>query len=617
MDQLGAWITGGGVHFRVWAPQHKHVEVIFEDKNHPSAALDHQEGGYFYGFVPKLTAGALYKFRVDRKTVSPDPCSRYQPQGPHGPSMIVDPRSFKWQDRSWQKKGLKLKGQVIYELHVGTFSPQGNYAGITRELPELKELGVTVLEIMPIAEFPGRWNWGYDGVSLFAPAHVYGTPDELRDLINEAHKLHMAVILDVVYNHLGPDGNYLKTFSQDYFTKKHKTDWGEAINFDGPQSAAVRNFYVRNACYWIDEFHFDGLRLDATQNIYDSGKKHILAEITEAVRREALPKEIIIVAENEPQDINLARPLSRGGYGIDALWNDDFHHSAHVAATGKREAYYTDYLGHPQEFLSMLKRGFLYQGQYYAWQKKVRGTYVDDAIKAEQFIVFLENHDQVANSLDGRRLAESVDSGVHRALTASTLLGPQTPMLFMGQEFASTSPFLFFADHNADLAPSVFKGRKDFLAQFPSLRSSKKFLLDPKDDEAFESSKLDFSQRQTHQHIYLLHKDLLQLRRKDEVFSKQDRTALEGAVLNDQAFAVRYTGKRSDRLLIINLGDDFDFTPCPQPLLAPLPESSWMCIWSSDDVMYGGRGTVECIKDKGWFIPARSAHVFATGDFND
>ncbi|MGH7791142.1 MAG: alpha-amylase family glycosyl hydrolase, partial [Thermodesulfobacteriota bacterium] len=360
--------------------------------------------------------------------------------------------------------GVDIRGQVIYELHIGTFTREGTFDAAARELGELKSLGITLIEVMPVHEFPGRWNWGYDGVGLYAPAHVYGDANALRRFVDSAHSHGIGVILDVVYNHLGPDGNYLKEYSDTYFTDRYETDWGEPPNFDGPGSKEVREFFIRNACYWIAEFHMDGLRLDATQNIYDSGPFHVLAEISQRTRNAAKPKKIVLVGENEPQDAILIGPPEKGGYGLDALWNDDFHHSATVALTGRREAYYTDYRGEPQEFISAVKRGFLYQGQRYKWQKQPRGTAVTTE-PASTFILFTQNHDQVANSLYGHRLHALTSPARYRAITALMLLAPGTPMIFMGQEFGASKPFLYFADYCEEvLAGSVHRGRKEFLA---------------------------------------------------------------------------------------------------------------------------------------------------------
>lgn len=609
---LGAVPLEKGTFFRVWAPKAKQVEVVINEKT--IVPLEHEPDGYFAALINQANPGDYYKFRLNKKDSFPDPCSRFQPKGPHGPSMIINPQQFKWHDDSWQKKGIELKGQVIYEVHIGTYTQEGTYAAFRRELAELKELGITLIEIMPLAEFPGKWNWGYDGVGLFAPAHVYGSPDELRQLIDEAHRLEIGVVLDVVYNHFGPDGNYLKAFSEDYFTDKHKTDWGEAINFDAKNAKEVRRFFIENALYWINEFHFDGLRLDATQNIYDSGKSHILTEIVTATRASASPKKLVFIGENESQDVKLIVPPEKGGFGIDTLWNDDFHHTAQVAMTGHREAYYTDYMGRPQEFISAIKHGFLYQGQFYKWQNQNRGTFASDHIDASQFVIYLQNHDQIANSLLGERITSLTAPGIYRALTVLLLLAPQTPLLFMGQEFAASSPFWFFADHNEELAPKVFKGRKEFLAQFPSIAAAQDVIIDPKDERLFYLSKLKLEERQTHKEIYELHKDLLKLRRTDPVFKQQDRAAIEGAVLDKEAFVLRYKGLKSDRLLIINLGADLDYSPCPEPLLAPFARRPWKFIWSSEEAHYGGKGIIKAHKNKGWFIPAQCAQIFSSGD---
>ena len=303
----------------------------------------------------------LYRFRLDGENSYPDPASRFQPEGPHGPSQIVDPAAFGWTDRDWC--GIHIEGQVIYEMHVGTFTRQGTWEAAARELETLSASGVTVLEIMPVADFTGSFGWGYDGVNLYAPTRLYGIPDDFRRFVDRAHSTGLAVILDVVYNHFGSDGAYFTEFSDDYFTDRYENEWGRPINFDGKNSAPVREFIIANAGYWIDEFHIDGLRLDATQQIFDATSPHVLAEITRRAREAAHERSIIIVAENEPQHVKLIRPVEQGGYGMDALWNDDFHHTAVVAMTGRNEAYYTDYRGTPQEFVSAVKWGYLYQGQ--------------------------------------------------------------------------------------------------------------------------------------------------------------------------------------------------------------------------------------------------------------
>lgn len=392
-----------GAHFRVWAPACREVAVVLEapepesSRKRRSRRLDPEENGYWSGFVPDAEAGSLYRLMVNQRAqLLPDPASRFQPKGPHGPSMIVDPLAFAWTDSSWM--GIRAgEGQVIYEMHIGTFTSEGTWASASQEIAALADAGMTVLEIMPVADFPGRFGWGYDGVNLFAPTRLYGSPDDFRSFIAEAHRIGLGVILDVVYNHLGPDGNYLREFSSDYFTARYTCEWGDAVNFDGPGSDPVREYFLANAAYWIQEFHLDGLRLDATQQIFDASSPHILAAITERVRQAAYPRSAYLIGENEPQNTLLLRPVESGGCGIDALWNDDFHHSAMVALTGRADAYYSDYRGTPQEFVSALKRNFLYQGQWYVWQKKPRGMpALDEA--PNRFVVFVQNHDQVANS---------------------------------------------------------------------------------------------------------------------------------------------------------------------------------------------------------------------------
>jgi maltooligosyltrehalose trehalohydrolase len=619
---VGAEVVADGVHFRVWAPKRQRVEVVVEGgpgfKGEAAAFELRPEAsagaaGYFSGTVVDASAGTRYRFRLDGGDSFPDPASRFQPEGPHGASQVVDPREFKWSDGEWP--GVKIEGQVVYEMHVGTFTREGTWAAAMRELPELARLGVTVIEMMPIADFPGRFGWGYDGVNMFAPTRLYGEPDDLRRFVDHAHALRLGVILDVVYNHLGPDGNYLKQFSEDYFTDPHCTDWGEAINFDDDNAGPAREFFVSNAGYWVDEFHFDGLRLDATQNIYDDSPDHILAAVTRRIREAARGRAVIQIAENEPQETRLVRPLEKGGYGIDALWNDDYHHSAMVAMTGRNEAYYTDYLGAPQEFISAIKYGYLYQGQFYKWQKKRRGTPALH-LKPASFVTFIQNHDQIANSGRGQRCHELTSPGRYKALTALTLLAPGTPMLFQGQEFAASSPFFYFADHNPELAKLVCQGRAEFLAQFRSLATAElqACLPDPAEPETFERSKLDLAEREKHAEIYALHRDLLRLRREDGVFSAQRPRSLDGATLGEEAFVLRFFGPQAegveegadDRLLVVNLGRDLCLHPAPEPLLAPPAEMRWEVFWSSEDVNYGGTGTAQLDTPQGWRIPGHA-----------
>jgi maltooligosyltrehalose trehalohydrolase len=420
------------------------------------------------------------------------------------------------------------------------------------------------------------------------------------------------VILDVVYNHLGPDGNYFSDFSPYYFTDKYKTDWGKAINFDGEQNEPVREFFCENAAYWIREFHLDGLRLDATQDIHDDSEPHILAEIVRSARDAAGRRSIVLIGENEPQETRLILPVDKGGCGLDGLWNDDYHHAAMVALTGKADAYYTDYRGAPQEFVSAAKYGYLFQGQCYRWQGKRRGT-PTLGLPRPAMITFIQNHDQVANSGRGQRVHELTSFGALKAITALTLLGPGTPMLFQGQEFAASSRFLFFADHPPELAKTVKEGRIEFLEQWRSLvlPEMKKCVNDPAAVETFTQCRLDHSEVHKHPEIYALHRDLLQLRRDDPVISQQGEHGIDGAVLSSDCFVLRFfsPGHEQDRLLLVNLGTDLDLNPAPEPLLGPPRSKKWVKLWSSDDPEYGGCGTAPLDSAENWKIPGRATVV--------
>ncbi|HEX8291949.1 MAG TPA: alpha-amylase family glycosyl hydrolase, partial [Pyrinomonadaceae bacterium] len=497
------------------------------------------------------------------------------------------------------------------EMHLGTFTPEGTYAAAAEKLPLLADVGISLIELMPLAQFPGRFGWGYDGVCLFAPTRLYGEPEDLRRFVDEAHRNRVAVILDVVYNHLGPDGNYLGRFSPDYFTDRHTNEWGAALNFDGEHSAPVREFFISNARYWVEEFHFDGLRVDATQSMKDDSREHLLAALTREVRAAAAGRETLVVGENEPQEVCMLLDFK-----LDGLWNDDFHHAAMVALTGRSEAYYSDYKGTPQEFVSAAKYGFLYQGQRYKWQRQRRGTPAF-GIPPHAFVNFIQNHDQVANSARGLRAHRLTSPGRLRAMTALLLLLPSTPMLFMGQEFASSAPFHYFADHEPGLAEKVRRGRAEFLAQFRSIatRETRTRLPDPAAPETFERCKLDHAERDSHREVYELHRDLLRLRREDAVFSAQEPRALDGAVLGPGAFVLRLFGVGSDdRLLVVNLGPDLSLNPAPEPLLAPPAGKVWRTLWSSEDYAYGGTGTPPVETKNNWCIPGEAAVALAPAD---
>jgi maltooligosyltrehalose trehalohydrolase len=603
---VGAEVVQGGVHFRVWAPVRRAVEVVPEGGK--PAPLAPEGGGYFSGLACGLRAGARYRYRLDGDTLRPDPASRFQPEGPHGPSEVIDPGRFRWTDAGW--RGVAIAGQVLYELHVGTFTPEGTWAAAARELARLAELGVTCLEVMPIAEFPGRFGWGYDGVDLYAPTRLYGAPDELRAFVDRAHALGLGVILDVVYNHLGPDGNYLRDFAPSYFTDRYETEWGEPFDFDGEGAAPVRELVVENAAYWIAEYHLDGLRLDATQVMFDASPEHVVCELGRRARGAAVGRRIVLVAENEPQLTRLVRPCEEGGHGLDALWNDDFHHSACVALHGRSEAYYSDHRGSPQELVSAAKHGFLFQGQRYAWQRKPRGS-PTRGLSPAALVCFLENHDQVANTARGERVHQLASPGRWRAMTALLLLGPWTPMLFQGEEHGSTRPFLYFADHRAELARLVRCGRGEFMRQFPSVAAAdmRDRLADPGALATFERCKLDPRERDAHPEAVALHRDLLELRRTDPVIAAQGAGGIDGAVVDPEAFLLRFldAGGEADRLLVVNLGADLVAGSLAEPLAAPPEGRAWRLAWSSEDPRYGGRGSPPPFHDEGVRLAGHAA----------
>jgi maltooligosyltrehalose trehalohydrolase len=587
------------------------VDVVFEGGGLAPAQLEAESDGYFSGWARGVRPGARYRFRLDGGDAFPDPASRWQPEGPHGPSEVVEPDAYRWQDGDW--RGISARGQVLYEMHIGTFTPEGTHAAAEEHLPYLKDVGITVIELMPVNEFNGPFGWGYDGVNLYAPTRLYGSPDDLRHFIDRAHALGLGVILDVVYNHFGPSGNYTTRFAPAYTSKRYENEWGDAINFDGEDSAPVREFFACNAAYWIDEFHFDGLRIDATQCLFDASETHIVAEIAQKARAAAGRRGIYLCAENEPQHAELARPVEQGGMGLDAMWNDDFHHSATVAATGASEAYYSETRGTPQELISSLKWGFLYQGQFYAWQKKRRGHPALD-LPATAFIQFLQNHDQVANSARGLRIHQLTSPGRYRALTALMLLTPCTPLLFQGQEFAASAPFLYFARHEDELDELIRKGRHEFLTQFPNMASEDggKLLVPPADEETFTRCKLDHAERERNAHVVHMHRELLRLRREDPVFSRYDSQRMHGAVLGPEAFLLRFLGDRGeDRLIVVNLGATLPLYPMPEPLLAPPAGCRWKLLWSSEDPRWGGSGMKEPDGEHSWRLPAHALAVLA------
>ena len=586
---IGAEVVPGGVHLRVWAPAWHRVTLVLDDRE---VALGRDDAGYFSRFVEGLAAGARYHFRLgDGAELFADPASRFQPEGPFGPSEVIDPDATGWTDREWP--GITApQRQVIYELHVGTFTRAGTWAAAAHHLPFLVDLGITTIEIMPIAEFAGGHNWGYDGVDLFAPTHNYGRPEDLRAFVDRAHALGLAVILDVVYNHLGPSGNSLFVLAPPFISTRGANSWGETIDFAVPQ---VREFVIANAGYWIDEFHLDGLRLDATQAIHDDSDVHIVAELVQRARAAAGSRQIFMIGENESQDVTM---FDRG---VDAIANDDFHHAARVAELGVTDGYLHDYAGTPQELISATEQGFLYQGQVYAWQRNVRGT-PTRGLAPSRFVHYLENHDQIANAGFGERLAVLADRALHRAMTALLLLGPSIPMLFQGQETGSTKPWLFFVDHDPELAMAVRHGRARFVSQSARLATpeAQAALPDPNAPETFAACILDESERRRGAPITELHRDLIALRRDDPTFTTERP---DGAVLSPHALCLRW----AERLLLVNLGPTFRSAILPEPRLAPLRESGWRVAWSSEHPRYGGHGTPRPFTVARLAIPAHAA----------
>lgn len=589
---IGAELVDGGLDVRVWAPTHERVTLVLEDRE---ITLD-RAGEYHRVNVPGVSAGARYRFRLGSETeLVADPASRFQPEGPFGPSEVIDP-TFAWTDSAWLGPGTK---HVIYELHVGTFTPQGTYAAAADSLPFLAELGVTMIELMPLHGCAGRYNWGYDGVNLFAPPAAYGTPDDLRRFVDRAHAVGIAVILDVVFNHFGPDGNQMFRWSPLYKSAE-LGDWGDALTYE-PRGA--RELFIANATYWISEFHFDGLRVDATQAIEDQSPTHILAEIVQAARA-ASRWPIWIVGENEPQDVQLF------DLGFDALWNDDFHHTARVTLTGVSEGYLHDYRGSPQELLSAVKRGFLYQGQMYAWQQNPRGT-PTRGLTRDRFVHFLENHDQVANIGFGERMIDLAHPGTLRAMTALLLLTPSHPMLFQGQETGSHAPWNYFVDHGEWLHGAVRKGRAEFMTQFLRAQTAEAqaALPDPCAEATFRRCILDPSARTFENPTARLFRDLLALRRNHAAFTDPRESALDGAVLGGNALVLRYfqDAAADDRLLLVNFGPRLSQTVMPEPLLAPPAGLGWELAWSSEATSYGGHGTPPPMHRERLAIPAFAA----------
>lgn len=555
---LGAVLEGEGTRFRVWAPERRLIEVVIEDTTgavRAEHALAKGDDGTFAGFAAGVGPGALYRYRLDGEGPFPDPASRFQPRGVHGPSQVVDARRFRWSDGAW--RGLSLDDLAVYELHVGTFSPEGTFTGARKRLAHLRALGVTALELMPVADFAGDRNWGYDGVSLFAPARCYGRPDDLRALVDAAHRLGLGVIFDVVYNHLGPAGAYHGTFSRRYFSERHRTPWGAAMNLDGPGSAMVRQFFIENALHWVREYHADGLRLDATHTLLDDGPRHFLAELLSRVRA-AAPKgrAPLLIAEDHRNLAHMMRAEADGGWGLDGVWADDFHHQVRRALAGDDEGYYADFAGTTADICATLRSGWFFRGQRSRYLNERRGT-DPSGLAPRRFVICLQNHDQVGNRAFGDRLHHTIDGAAFRAATVLLLCAPETPLLFMGEEWAASSPFLYFTDHEPKLGKLVTEGRRREFRSFSAFADAKvrARIPDPQALETFRASRLDWAEVrcQPHAGILRLHRALLRLRRADPALRSASWKGVEARPIDADCLSLRRCARGSDLLVVVRL----------------------------------------------------------------
>lgn len=579
--QLGAVITGRDeVTFSVWAPRRRKVEVkIITSDGVRLLPMRRNDQGYFSLTASAVKPGTNYFYVLDGKDARPDPVSRFQPHGVHGASEVLDPSSFKWHDLRW--KGLEHEKYVFYEAHVGTFTPEGTFDALIQKIPYLKKLGITCLEIMPVAQFPGERNWGYDGVNLFAVQNSYGGPDGLRRLVDACHTAKIAVCLDVVYNHFGPEGNYLHDYGP-YFTGKYHTPWGDALNYDDENCGPVRHFIIQNALYWITEFHMDALRLDAVHSIYDESRRHILAELQDAVQKRArkLKRKVCVFSESELNDPKIFLPADKGGFGHHGQWSDDFHHAVHQHITREERGYYQDYHG-LADIAKALKESFIYTGQYSKFRKK---RYGKPAAKfsGRHFIHCLQNHDQVGNRAWGDRLSSQVSFETQKAAAVLLCLGPALPLLWMGQEYGERAPFQYFVDHgDPHLIQAVRQGRK---------REFKAFgwndVPDPADPETFLNSKLNWTLTAQGRHAWLLklYQNLLALRRKTRILKDLDKQHLKVHFNEaDQWLTLEYNAQRQNRLSIL-----ISFSDKERVIKFPFKWDSFEEIINTEDEGYGG-----------------------------
>jgi maltooligosyltrehalose trehalohydrolase len=598
----GAEITSEGVRYCVWAPSRRVSARVFpaDHADHGSSRaipLARDESGFHRGVDARGKPGDRYLFELDGGAGRPCPASRWQPEGVHGPSLVVDARSFSWKDAAWNRP--PFRDLVIYELHIGTFTPEGTFLAAIGKLPYLKDLGITAIEVMPVADFPGARNWGYDGVRLFAPAKVYGHPDDFRALVDAAHARGIAVILDVVYNHFGPDGNYLREFSPSYFEGRHHTPWGEAINFSSPE---VRAFYAANLLYWMEDFHIDGFRLDATHTIFDDSKKHILQELGELVHQHGR----YIIAEDERTEPRLVTPVQDGGFGLDAVWADDFHHTAEVAMIDA-SIYRGRFNGELDELLDTLSQGWTSRSFREAAAKAAKGDEGGAApskhLPPERFVFCISNHDQTGNRAFGERINHFVSPETYRAASALLCLIPCTPLLFMGQEWGASTPFQFFTDHHGELGRLVEKGRIEELRRFPvfdkMLNEGK--IPSPQAPETFEESKLKWDEIEEGGHggCLRLYREALRLRREHAAFRPPHRDGVRAFELRERILAVRASANEEDWLILCDLEGGNRGQLFASEAARPLPNRKWRVAFSSNDARFGGRGAIGFDEESG------------------
>ncbi|OPX20621.1 MAG: malto-oligosyltrehalose trehalohydrolase [Desulfobacca sp. 4484_104] len=585
--QVGANYLGAGrCEFVVWAPLRQQVELKLVSPPARLIPLLPVAPGYWRAIVDEVYPGTKYFYRLDGDLERPDPASNYQPEGVHGPSEVIEHQSFNWQDQCWPS--LSLADMVIYELHIGCFTPEGTFAAVIPRLAELIELGVNTIEIMPVAQFPGERNWGYDGTYLYAVQNSYGGPPGLKHLVDACHQQGLAVILDVVYNHLGPEGNYLWDYGP-YFTDRYKTLWGPAVNFDGPQSDAVRKFFIDNALYWFRNYHFDALRIDAIHGIYDMSAKHFLQELAETVAHyaEHAKRRCYLIAESDLNDARVVRARELGGYGLHGQWHDDYHHCLHTLLTGEHQGYYADF-GQIAHLVKALKEGFVYSGQYSQYRQRRHGNSAKD-IPAQRLVAFVQNHDQVGNRLRGDRLSTLVPFEALKLAAGAVIFSPFMPLLFMGEEYGEQAPFQYFVSHSdPELIAAVRHGRK---AEFQSFHWPGE-PPDPQSPETFRDSKLRWESRTTGQHQILLkfYQKLLRLRRELPALARPDHHNLE--VLGLEAIKVlimrRGQPEIDDQLLVIC---NFNHYAVTLDLTPWLPAGKWHKVLDSADPIWQGPGS--------------------------